>query len=208
MCFDVGETLIDETRVWETWADVLGIPRFTFMAAFGAVLARGGDHRQVFDLVGRPDWRQHEAALNEAFGTFVSTDLYSDAVQALDSLRAARYRIAVFANQPGTRSEELLAIDIRADAMAMSDELGVQKPAPEFFARAVAMMGVHPADVAYVGDRLDNDVRPSAEAGLRPVWLRRGPWAAIANGIPPHGTLVVDSLLELVERIEEAWACA
>ena len=43
VCLDVGETLIDETRVWSIWADVLGIPRLTFMAAFGAVVARGGD---------------------------------------------------------------------------------------------------------------------------------------------------------------------
>ncbi len=25
--FDVGETLIDETRAWGVWADHLGIPR-------------------------------------------------------------------------------------------------------------------------------------------------------------------------------------
>ncbi|HET7082723.1 MAG TPA: haloacid dehalogenase, partial [Candidatus Limnocylindria bacterium] len=36
---DVGETIIDETRVWSIWADMLGIPRLTFLAGFGAVLA-------------------------------------------------------------------------------------------------------------------------------------------------------------------------
>ena len=62
------------------------------------------------------------------------------------------------------------------------------------------------ADVAYVGDRLDNDVRPSAAAGMRPVWLRRGPWGVIGDdGEIPAGTLVVDSLRELVERIDEWW---
>lgn len=33
--FDVGETLIDETRQWGEWADWLGVPRFTFLAALG-----------------------------------------------------------------------------------------------------------------------------------------------------------------------------
>ena len=37
VCLDVGETLIDETRVWSTWADELGIPRLTFLAALGDV---------------------------------------------------------------------------------------------------------------------------------------------------------------------------
>jgi hypothetical protein len=55
VCLDVGETLIDETRVWSIWADLLGIPRLTFMAAFGAVVARDGEHSQVFPLVGVRD---------------------------------------------------------------------------------------------------------------------------------------------------------
>jgi len=37
--FDVGETLIDESRMWHEWADILGVPRFTFSAALGAVIA-------------------------------------------------------------------------------------------------------------------------------------------------------------------------
>ena len=39
--FDVGETLVDETRHWGDWADWLRAPRFTFSAAFGAVVERG-----------------------------------------------------------------------------------------------------------------------------------------------------------------------
>jgi len=52
VCLDVGETLIDETRVWTCWANALGITPFTFMAAMGAVLARGGEFRDVFAYVG------------------------------------------------------------------------------------------------------------------------------------------------------------
>ncbi len=33
--FDVGETLVDETRYWDEWADWLGVPRFTFFAVLG-----------------------------------------------------------------------------------------------------------------------------------------------------------------------------
>ena len=48
--FDVGETLVDETRVWGQWADWLGVPRLTFFAALGAIIERGGSHREVFEL--------------------------------------------------------------------------------------------------------------------------------------------------------------
>jgi hypothetical protein len=39
--FDVGETLVDETRQWEEVADASGVPRFTYMALAGAAIARG-----------------------------------------------------------------------------------------------------------------------------------------------------------------------
>jgi hypothetical protein len=40
--FDVGETLVDETREYGNWADWLGVPRHTFSAVFGAVIASEG----------------------------------------------------------------------------------------------------------------------------------------------------------------------
>jgi len=66
---------------------------------------------------------------------------------------------------------------------------------------------VPPGEVAYVGDRVENDLIPATEAGMRAVWIRRGPWGLIQQlppGIVP--ALVVDSLDELVERIDEAWS--
>ena len=205
VCFDVGETLVDETRVWSIWADLLGVTRFTFMAALGAVIARGQEHREVFAMVGRPDWQELYPQFNETYGGFQADDLYPDAVSTLEALRSRGYRLSIFANQPAERTAELLPLGIRPDLMAMSGEWNVHKPAPEFYERALHEMGAAAADVAYVGDRLDNDVRPSAAAGIRPVFIRRGPWGVIGGGPIPPGTLVVDSLDELVDRIGEWW---
>jgi HAD superfamily hydrolase (TIGR01549 family) len=206
VALDVGETLIDETRIWSIWADVLGIPRLTFMAALGASVARGEEHVGVFELVGRPDWREHRGQVRAAYGGFQQADLYPDARRCVDELRSAGYRTAILANQPAERTAELCALGIEADVMAMSEELGVHKPDPEFYRRGLALMGdPDPAHVAYVGDRIDNDVLPSAAAGMRAVWLRRGPWAVIGSVAPANATLVVDSLDELVEHIGSAW---
>lgn len=206
VCLDVGETLIDETRVWSIWADELGITRLTFMAALGVSVARGEEHTGVFDIVGRPDWREHRLAVREAYGGFQPVDLYPDSLRALDGLRRAGYRIAVLANQPAERSAELRALGVDAEVMAMSEELGVHKPDPEFFRRGLALMGdPDPAAVAYVGDRIDNDVLPSAAAGMRAIWLRRGPWGVIGTSVPSPAVLAIDSLDELVERVAEAW---
>lgn len=203
---DVGETLIDETRFWTAWADLLGVPRLTFLAVCGAVIARGGQHWEVFEIFGRPNWQTLLPQFDEVVGSFRPTDLYADALPAIDSLRRSGYRVAIFANQPTERTAELLALGVEVDAIAMSDEIGANKPSPEFFARALARAGnPDPADVAHVGDRLDNDVLPSLAAGMRAVWLKRGPWGVIVNDPPPPGTLVVRSLSEMAERIGEAW---
>ncbi|MBA3308095.1 MAG: HAD family hydrolase [Chloroflexi bacterium] len=206
VCLDVGETLIDETRLWSIWADELHIPRLTFMSAFGAVIARGGEHRGVFELVARPDWLDHMARVQAQYGGFQPHDLYPDALSALEALRGAGYRIAIVANQPVERTAELLALGVKAEILAMSDELGVWKPQPAFFERVLELMGrPDPATVVYVGDRIDNDVLPAAAMGMRSVWLRRGPWGVIARSAPSEAHLVVDSLVELVERVAECW---
>jgi HAD superfamily hydrolase (TIGR01549 family) len=205
VCLDVGETLIDETRVWQIWADYLGVPRLTFMAAFGSVVARGAEHSDVFAVVGRPDWQANMPAVLDAYGPFTPDDLYPDALPALDALERRGYRIAVVANQPARRTTELRALGIDPEVMAMSDELGLRKPQPEFFDRALELMGgPAPSDVAYVGDRPDNDVAPAAAAGLRAVWLRRGPWGVIWESAP-GASMVVDSLAQLAEQIDALW---
>lgn len=210
VCLDVGETLIDETRIWSAWADELEVPRLTFFAALGAVIAEGHEHGEVFGRFGlSPDtWRRRSPAVEARHGGFRAVDLYPDALPALVALRARGLRIAVIANQPSIRHAQLLALGVTPDVMAMSEELRVAKPDPAFFARSLELMGdPEPGEVAYVGDRPDNDVVPAAAAGMRAVWIRRGPWGYIQR--PPDGVrpaLEVWSLAELAERIDEAWS--
>lgn len=208
ICLDVGETLIDETRVWLEWSRLLDVPAFTFLTAIGATIARSDQHPLAFEMVGRPDWRDHLPAFRSAYGAFRESDLYPDSKSSIAALRAQGYRISILANQPAERTAELRALGIDAEVTAMSDEIGVAKPDPAFFTRALELMGgPDPSDVAYVGDRLDNDVRPSIAAGMRAVWLRRGPWGVIGDGgsVPEETALVVDSLAELVERLADVW---
>lgn len=206
--FDVGETLIDETRVWSAWADVVAIPRLTFMATLGAVIARGGNHPEVFAAVGSPHWERHRDELEAAYGGFGEDDLYPDVRPAMATLLQRGYRLAIFGNQPAHRTAELRALNLPAEVIAMSGEMHVAKPSPEFFARVLELLGdPEPASVVMVGDRVDNDVLPALAAGMRAVWIRRGPWGRIQS--LPDGTrpaLIVDSLDELSERVDEVFA--
>ena len=52
--FDVGETLVDESRLWLRWADRLGVTPLTFLGAIGACAATDRPVEDAFALV-RPD---------------------------------------------------------------------------------------------------------------------------------------------------------
>jgi FMN phosphatase YigB (HAD superfamily) len=65
-----------------------------------------------------------------------------------------------------------------------------------FFSKLIAVSGHQPYEIAYVGDRLDNDLRPATEAGLRTVFIRRGPWGYIIYK-PGTADLELGSLSEL-----------
>ena len=49
--FDVGETLLDDSRECGAWADWIGVPRHTFSALLGAVTALGEDNARAFDYL-------------------------------------------------------------------------------------------------------------------------------------------------------------
>jgi len=200
--FDIGETLVDETRQWGGWADWLGVPRLTFFAALGAVIERGQHHRSVFELV-RPglDLAQERAARAAAgqVDLLDRSDFYPDALACLAELRRQGYRIGLAGNQPAAAEAALRAMALPVDYVASSAGWGVEKPAPEFFARVVALAGAEPGAIAYVGDRVDNDVAPAAAAGMLAVFLRRGPWGYIQADRPEVALarIRIDSLAEL-----------
>jgi FMN phosphatase YigB (HAD superfamily) len=207
--FDVGETLADETRAWGVWADWLGVPRLTFFGALGAILARGGAHREVFELF-RPgiDVEAESRRMGIAGRSDLVSleDLYPDALECLRQLAADGYRLGLAGNQPVPAAEVLRQMGIEFDMVATSEGWGVSKPDPAFFARIARELGLPPDEIAYVGDRVDNDVGPAHAAGMVAVFVRRGPWAWIhaPREDPPGADLVVDSLAELPLRLRRS----
>lgn len=205
--FDIGETLVDETRQWGSWADWLGIPRLTFFAALGGLIERGEHHRRVFELL-RPgiDLAREQAARAAAGHSehFERSDFYPDAIPCLAALRYAGYRIGLAGNQPAGVEELLRAMDLPVDLIASSANWGVEKPSPEFFTRVAALAGVPPAKIAYVGDRVDNDVAPAAAAGMVAIFLRRGPWGFLQAEHPnaARAHIRLDALDGLPQALE------
>lgn len=204
--FDVGETLIDETRIWGEWADAVEVPRLTFFAALGAIVQRGlPGISGIFDLV-RPGLTFEKAAVLRGCAEpgFGPADLYPDARRALETLRAAGLQVGIAANQPPHAALALERCDLAYDWLLISALERVAKPDPDFFALLVRRAGLPPERIAYVGDRVDNDVLPAAAAGLRPVHLRRGPWGVIHAR--HEGASRAELQTDRLDAVAE-WAC-
>lgn len=179
---DVGETLVDETREYGTWADWLGVPRHTFSAVFGAVIATGQGYRDVFQYF-RPGFdldqereRRADAGLPETFG---EDDLYPDVRPCMSALRNMGIWVGVAGNQTARAGGILRSLGLPADMIATSDEWGVTKPEASFFEAVINAAQCEASGILYVGDRLDNDLKPAKGAGMRTAFIRRGPWGYI-----------------------------
>lgn len=184
--FDVGETLVDETRMWLQAAELTGVPAFTMLGVLGGLAERGEDHRRMWELLGveQPDARWDE------------DDWYPDAVPCLERLRAAGYRVSAAGN---TRVSMEEAVAAHVEVLGSSERWGVAKPEPAFFARIADVLVLPPERIAYVGDRVDYDVEPALAAGMVAVHIRRGPWGYLHT--PPPAAIPIASLDELPEAL-------
>jgi HAD superfamily hydrolase (TIGR01662 family) len=201
--FDVGETLVDETREYGTWADWLGIPRHTFSAVFGAVIAQGMDYREVFQFF-RPGFslnleRDRRAGSGQP-ETFEESDLYQDARPAMERLHSMGIWVGVAGNQTSRAGDILRKLNLPADMIATSDDWQASKPDASFFRALLSEAPCVAAEIICVGDRLDNDLKPAKAAGMRTAFIKRGPWGYILERHPDIAKMAdwhMDTLAEL-----------
>jgi hypothetical protein len=188
--FDVGETLVDESREYGTWADWLGVPRHSFSAVFGAVIAQGRDYRGAFQFF-RPGFSLDEERARRAGAGqpewFGEGDLYPDARPAMAALREMGLWVGVAGNQTARAGDILRGLDLPADMIATSDDWGASKPGPGVLPRAGRCHAVRAGGDGLRG-RPDRQ-RPQAGEGGRDEDGVHPPRAVgIHHGQPPgHG---------------------
>ena len=205
--FDVGETLLDDSREWGAWADWVGVPRHTFSTVLGAVTAAGRNNAETFQYF-RPGFDlAHERQLREDAGRgeqIEDTDLYPDVRPNLAALRAGGLWVGVAGNQTPRAAQLLRALDLPVDYIGTSGEWGVAKPSQGFFEQVIEIAPGRPGEIVYVGDHRDNDVLPAKAAGLRVALIRRGPWGYLWADDPvvrENADWVIDSLAELPDLL-------
>jgi FMN phosphatase YigB (HAD superfamily) len=192
--FDVGETLVDESGYWGRVARLVGIPRQVVLAALGVTIARGESHRRVFELLGV----ERPAAVEDV--VYARSELYPDSRPCLARLKRDGYLVGIAGNQTAALERWARNEDLPVDVIGSSAGWGVAKPDPAFYARVVAETGCAASEVAYIGDRIDNDVLPARASGPVAIHIRRGPWGYLQPGAE-RAHIRLDSLAELPEAV-------
>lgn len=202
VCFDVGETIFDETGLWGRWADWLGVPREDFISQLRKMIVAGRHHREVFEVF-RPGLDLDAAqtarmAAGDDPGFHVE-DMFPDVRSCFEALHDSGFQIGVAGNTSVLTEQAVMRLGLPIDFIASSSRWGVAKPDLLFFERLAEACRTEPRHIAYVGDRLDNDVLAADRSGMTGIFLRRGLWADAHRTSPDaaRARFTIDTLGEL-----------
>jgi putative hydrolase of the HAD superfamily len=127
------------------------------------------------------------------------------AVETLAALRARGVRVALICDtgfSPGRIVRQMLARNGLLELLEVqvfSNEVGVPKPHPRMFERALAPLGVEGAATVHVGDLKRTDVGGGRRAGMGTVRIRA---AYDDSDALPDADQVIDALAELADALE------
>ena len=128
--------------------------------------------------------------------------LFDDALETLERLRAAGYRLGIISNWNENLPQELsrLGLDRYFDFVVVSSLVGVAKPSPEIFRIGLARAGCQPEEALYVGDNVMDDCLGARRAGLDVALIHRHGEAKTAQllctAVYPSLTALANALLE------------
>lgn len=168
--FDIGSTFVDETECVKKRCEVI-------------IESNNIDRQEFYDRV-------EECAKTDSYAVRAAAlyygaeiprwygeleKLYPDTKMILEIL-SKKYKLGVIANQVAGTKDRLDNWNIGKyfDVVVASAEAGCAKPDLKIFNLALKQAGCKPNEAVMIGDRLDNDVVPAKQLGMKTVWVRQG----------------------------------
>lgn len=168
--FDLGSTLIDESVVYKSRCDFaiktksLDCNEFMSMI-YEKAKTSGTPIKDVAKIYGiaLPEW---DNSLEK---------LYPQTITILKEL-SKKYKLGIIANQIMGTQQRINDWNIGEyfDVVIASAEVGCSKPDLRIFNLALEQAGCKPEETVMIGDRLDNDIIPAKQIGMKTVWVVQG----------------------------------
>lgn len=174
--FDIGYTLINEDDVWQQRcleqsqmeeAKLLSLsPEQIYDEIIQASLEYKPHYRTVINKFGFTNPAPYHHNLEK---------LYDNADSILHTL-ANKYKLGIIANQTDGLTDRLHELGILKNFsfIISSWDYQIMKPDIKLFEIAVEKSGYNASEIVMVGDRLDNDIFPAKEIGMRTIWIKQG----------------------------------
>jgi putative hydrolase of the HAD superfamily len=124
--------------------------------------------------------------------------------KVLLELKREGYKLAVVTDgDPVKQWEKILRLDFDEyfDEVFISDYLGVKKPHPKIYMKALRKLGVKPEEAVMVGDRLYSDIYGAKEVGMFTIWFRYGKYRDRELEYEEYADFTVEQLNEILEII-------
>lgn len=127
--------------------------------------------------------------------------LYPDTKMVLE-IMSKKYKLGVIANQVAGTKDRLdnWGIGKYFDVVVASAEADCSKPDLKIFNLALEQAECKPNEAVMIGDRLDNDVVPAKQLGMKTVWVRQGfaKYQSISNETEKPD-FIIDSIGDILD---------
>lgn len=196
--FDLGSTLVDETECSKKRCEEI-------------IKNNSIDRQEFYDKVVECAKTDSHAVKSAAdyYGVEVPKwnkeleKLYLDTKLILEVL-SQKYKLGIIANQSLGTQKRIDNWDIGKyfDVVVASAEAGCAKPDLKIFNLALEQAGCQPNEAVMIGDRLDNDIAPAKQMGMKTVWVRQGfaKYQSI-NSENEQPDYIIDSIADILDIV-------
>ncbi len=169
--FDVGSTLVDETKAYDHRA--LDMIKGTNISFDEFDKKRVELSKQGFDgnsavikyfKLSKTPWHSEDEMP------------YCDALETLEFLNSHGYNLGIIANQNLGLEQRLNTWGLLKyfKIIVCSSEVGISKPNKLIFKKALELSRCLPEESVMVGDRIDNDIIPAKSIGMNTIFIKKG----------------------------------
>ena len=127
---------------------------------------------------------------------------FDDVGAVIASLRRRNIKLGLITNGGSAMQRakiKALGLGSVLEVVAISQELGLEKPDPAIFHHALSVLGCSPRRAWFVGDHPEIDVRGAVNAGLSGFWVRTG----VAAEADPAPGPVLARLADLLAYLDD-----
>lgn len=168
--FDVGSTLVDETlceeiRIKETVKNT-GVSAEEFYKCMSEFAKENKNaYKCTLDRY----------KLSKVRWSSEYEKLYPNVPETLKLLKS-KYYLGIIANQSFGLCERLSGFNILQyfDIVISSSDAGIAKPNQRIFEMALKKAQCTAREACMIGDRIDNDIIPAQQAGMKTAWVKQG----------------------------------